>query len=138
MTKTCEKETISKLCDALSGISEATVTQAYDFSNERSPIMIVVAVDSVEKPHIGLDDYILNASILVDSLITEDLTASSLYKVKNDIDKVCADTEALFPTFTSVFGELPVVGFYQSADDEISSDGTSLMAKKHLKVIISY
>lgn len=137
MTRMCETETIDKLVAALADVN-AKVVRGYDFTQERENVMVVVTVDSAEQVNFGLDDYKLNVTILVDSLITEDPEAKKLYEVKSQVDNVVRNIEDLRPDFSSIFGDVPVVGCYHLSADEYSMTDSSVQVKKHLNVIISY
>lgn len=137
MTRMCETETIDKLVAALADVN-AKVVRGYDFTQERENVMVVVTVDSAEQVNFGLDDYKLNVTILVDSLITEDPEAKKLYEVKSQVDNVVRNIEDLRPDFSSIFGDVPVVGCYHLSTDEYSMTDSSVQVKKHLNVIISY
>ena len=67
-----EKEIIQKVIDLIGNIDDVTVISAFNYSEERTPNMVVVGIDKVEQMNVGLPDYRYFLSITIDSFIEDD------------------------------------------------------------------
>ena len=112
-----EKEIIQKVIDLIGNIDDVTVISAFNYSEERTPNMVVVGVDKVEQMNVGLPDYRYSLNITVDSFIEDDpdgtLFHDILANVKMKIYRYINGESSL----TEAFQEIPVVGWINSGTD---------------------
>ena len=112
-----EKEIIQKVIDLIGNIDDVTVISAFNYSEERTPNMIVVGIDKVEQMNVGLPDYRYSLNITVDSFIEDDpdgtLFHDILANVKMKIYRYINGEASL----TEAFQEIPVVGWINSGTD---------------------
>ena len=112
-----EKEIIQKVIDLIGNIDDVTVISAFNYSEERTPIMVVVGIDKVEQMNVGLPDYRYSLNITVDSFIEDDpdgeLFHDILRNVKMKIYRYINGEASL----TEAFQEIPVVGWMNSGTD---------------------
>ena len=112
-----EKEIIQKVIDLIGNIDDVTVISAFNYSEERTPNMVVVGVDKVEQMNVGLPDYRYYLNVTVDSFIEDDpdgtLFHDILANVKMKIYRYINGESSL----TEAFQEIPVVGWINSGTD---------------------
>lgn len=112
-----EKEIIQKVIDLIGNIDDVTVISAFNYSEERTPNMVVVGIDKVEQMNVGLPDFKYSLSITVDSFIEDDpngtLFHDILANVKMKIYRYINGEASL----TEAFQEIPVVGWINSGTD---------------------
>ena len=112
-----EKEIIQKVIDLIGNIDDVTVISAFNYSEERTPNMIVVGIDKVEQMNVGLPDYRYSLNVTIDSFIEDDtdgmLFHDILANVKMKIYRYISGEASL----TEAFQEIPVVGWINSGTD---------------------
>lgn len=112
-----EKEIIQKVIDLIGNIDDVTVISAFNYSEERTPNMIVVGIDKVEQMNVGLPDYRYSLNVTIDSFIEDDtdgmLFHDILANVKMKIYRYINGEASL----TEAFQEIPVVGWINSGTD---------------------
>ena len=112
-----EKEIIQKVIDLIGNIDDVTVISAFNYSEERTPNMIVVGIDKVEQMNVGLPDYRYSLNVTIDSFIEDDtdgmLFHDILANVKMKIYRYINGEASL----TEAFQEIPVVGWIKSGTD---------------------
>ena len=112
-----EKEIIQKVIDLIGNIDDVTIISAFNYSEERTPNMIVVGIDKVEQMNVGLPDYRYSLNVTVDSFIEDDpdgkLFHDILANVKMKIYRYINGEASL----TEAFQEIPVVGWINSGTD---------------------
>ena len=112
-----EKEIIQKVIDLIGNIDDVTVISAFNYSEERTPNMVVVGIDKVEQMNVGLPDYRYFLSITIDSFIEDDpdgaLFHAILANVKMKIYRYINGEASL----AEAFQEIPVVGWINSGTD---------------------
>lgn len=128
-----EKEIIQKVIDLLGDIEDATVISAFDFSDERTPYMVVVGIEKTEIVNVGLPDYKYTLNITIDSFIEDDpqgeIFDSVLSTVEEKINKFIFREVSL----KSAFQEIPIVGWINSEIDiSISSDSNRAVLTSEL------
>ena len=126
-----------KILEALSGIEETTTHWGLDFSEKREATnMIVVTVNSVEQANVGLPDYRMTFTGLVDSLIADDRDGQMFDDIVDEVGRrieAIADRDA---DLNSYFGEEPVVGFFLKRTRFIVTD-TSNRCEIETEVVVS-
>ena len=112
-----EKEIIQKVIDLIGNIDDVTVISAFNYSEQRTPNMVVVGIDKVEQMNVGLPDYRYSLNITIDSFIEDDpdgkLFHDILANVKMKIYRYINGEASL----TEAFQEIPVVGWINSGTD---------------------
>ena len=112
-----EKEIIQKVIDLIGNIDDVTVISAFNYSEERTPNMVVVGIDKVEQMNVGLPDYRYYLKVIVDSFIEDDadgeLFHDILANVKMKIYRYINGEASLIEAFQ----EIPVVGWINSGTD---------------------
>ena len=112
-----EKEIIQKVIDLIGNIDDVTIISAFNYSEERTPNMVVVGIDKVEQMNVGLPDYRYSLNVTVDSFIEDDpdgtLFHDILANVKMKIYRYINGEASL----TEAFQEIPVVGWINSGTD---------------------
>ena len=112
-----EKEIIQKVIDLIGNIDDVTIISAFNYSEERTPNMVVVGIDKVEQMNVGLPDYRYSLNITVDTFIEDDpdgaLFHDILANVKMKIYRYINGEASL----TEAFQEIPIVGWINSVTD---------------------
>lgn len=124
-----EKQLAEKLMGILSGCG-ATVRNVQEFLQKREdPIVIVVAHDNTQQVNIGLPDYAITFSILLDAWIEDDRDGEKYEEVKDKMqDRLIAVAER-GGDLHQWFGDLPVVGFFlQGFNYSLTSTSNRLTA----------
>ena len=113
------KEILDVLVNTFSGIDGADTRSHLDYSEKRpSPLMIIVAQDRCEQVNVGLPDYKLHFSILVDSLIADDADGEAFREVEEKVSRKIEEISDRSFNLDSIFGSLPVVGCFNSGSNE--------------------
>lgn len=105
-----ESKIIEKLVNKLNGIEGCQVCSFQDFTEERSNLIAIVGIDSVENVNFALPDWDVSVSITIDSFIEEDKEGLLINEAKNEILKIIKDLFLSPQNIQEVFEEIPVVG----------------------------
>lgn len=112
-----EKEIIQKVIDLIGNIDDVTAISAFNYSEERTPNMIVVGIDKVEQMNVGLPDYRYSLNITVDSFIEDDPDGTSFHDILANVKMKIYRYINGEASLTEAFQEIPVVGWINSGTD---------------------
>lgn len=112
-----EKEIIQKVIDLIGNIDDVTVISAFNYSEERTPSMIVVGIDKVEQMNVGLPDYRYSLNITVDSFIEDDPDGTIFHDILANVKMKIYRYINGEASLTEAFQEIPVVGWINSGTD---------------------
>lgn len=112
-----EKEIIQKVIDLIGNIDDVTVISAFNYSEERTPNMVVVGIDKVEQMNVGLPDYRYSLNVTIDSFIEDDPDGKLFHDILANVKmKIYRYINGEAP-LTEAFQEIPVVGWINSGTD---------------------
>lgn len=101
-----EEAIVEDIIKMIGDIDGATIIKAADFTDDRTPLMIVVGIETIEGLHFALDDYKYTGTILIDSMSDQDINGDNLKAVKNAVfNKVHVvedDKEAIASAFADL------------------------------------
>lgn len=112
-----EKEIIQKVIDLIGKIDDVTVISALNFSEERTPNMVVVGIDKVEQMNVGLPDYRYSLNVTVDSFIEDDTDGALFHDILANVKMKIYRYINGEVSLTEAFQEIPVVGWINSGTD---------------------
>lgn len=112
-----EKEIIQKVIDLIGNIDDITVISAFNYSEERTPNMVVVGIDKVEQMNVGLPDYRYSLNITVDSFIEDDPDGEAFHDILANVKMKIYRYINGEASLTEAFQEIPVVGWINSGTD---------------------
>ena len=112
-----EKEIIQKVIDLIGNLDDVTVISAFNYSEERTPNMIVVGIDKVEQMNVGLPDYRYSLNITVDSFIEDDPDGALFHDILTNVKMKIYRYINGEASLTEAFQEIPVVGWINSGTD---------------------
>lgn len=112
-----EKEIIQKIIDLIGNIDDVTVISAFNYSEERTPNMIVVGIDKVEQMNVGLPDYRYSLNVTVDSFIEDDPDGEVFHDILANVKMKIYRYINGEASLTETFQEIPVVGWINSGTD---------------------
>ena len=112
-----EKEIIQKVIDLIGKIDDVTVISALNFSEERTPNMVVVGIDKVEQMNVGLPDYRYSLNVTVDSFIEDDTDCALFHDILANVKMKIYRYINGEVSLTEAFQEIPVVGWINSGTD---------------------
>lgn len=88
---------------------EATVIDTEEFEQFTESVMIVVSVDTVTQVNPGLQDYVYQCNVALNSFISDDENGQIFKKVRKQITNRLTGINN--SVFDSVFANIPVVGY---------------------------
>ena len=112
-----EKEIIQKVIDLIGNIEDVTVISASNYSEERTPNMVVVGIDKVEQMNVGLPDYRYSLNVTVDSFIEDDPDGEAFHDILANVKMKIYRYINGEASLTEAFQEIPVVGWINSGTD---------------------
>ena len=112
-----EKEIIQKVIDLIGNIDDVTIISAFNYSEERTPNMVVVGIDKVEQMNVGLPDYRYSLNVTVDSFIEDDPDGTLFHDILTNVKMKIYRYINGEASLTEAFQEIPVVGWINSGTD---------------------
>lgn len=107
-----------------------------DNEKRPSPLMVIVSCDNVEQINVGLPDYRMHFSILVDSFIADDRDGVEFKKTVEVVTKKLEDISERGTSFSELENPYVVGCFYQRADISLTQESNRCVAG--LDVVVSY
>ena len=132
-----EKEIIQKIIDLIGNIEDATVISAFNFSEERTPNMVVVGIDKIEQMNVGLPDFKYSLNITVDSFIEDDPECEMFHDILRNVKRIIFKYVMREAPLDEAFQEIPIVGWINYGED-ISITNESNRAVLNSELIASF
>ena len=122
-----QRQIEDKICEILTGYSNAKIIKASDYSEQRQDNMIVVSIQNVQHVYPTLPDYRYEVKILIDSLIADDLQAVQFHKICQFVQQKMNQYVFKQKQLSEAFGQIPVVGIlYNSSDISITGQSNQM------------
>ena len=112
-----QRQIEEKICESLSGYSNAKVIRSTDFTEQRQSNMIVVSIQNTEHVYPTLPDYRYQLSVLIDCAIADDLQGIEFKNICRFVQEKLSPYALKQKQLSGLFGQIPVVGFLYNRSD---------------------